>query len=245
MPDKTLCDGVRRTTIAATIDQPENQFHIISNLNWLRYERHLDLVLRALPDKGRLLDAGCGWGLTTAIIAASRPGLQVIGLDIAEMKSWEPLKKFGATYQSYDARTCPFEDSTFDYCLTFGVIEHTEDEVKFLQEINRVLKPGGCLFVFNLPSKYAVFERLANLVGIKSHDRTYTAPKIRALMKSTGFIIESIKRELFLPAQVARISKSVADVYNRYYLQVDKMDLWLTRPLNYFAQSYAFVARKS
>jgi ubiquinone/menaquinone biosynthesis C-methylase UbiE len=211
----------------------------------LRYERQLDLVLGALPDRGWLLDVGCGWGLTTAIIAASKPGLQVIGLDIAEMTSWEPLKKFGATYQPYDARTFPFGDGTFDYCLAFGVIEHTRDEVKFLRETNRVLKTNGRLFVFNLPSKYAMFERMANLIGIKSHDRTYSAPKIHALMKSTGFTIEFIKRELFLPAQVARVSKSIAGVYDRYYVQVDKMDLWLTRPLNYFAQSYAFVARKS
>jgi len=245
LPDKTLCDGVRRTTIAATIDQPENQFHINSNLNWLRYERQLDLVLLTLPDKGRLLDVGCGWGLTTAVIAASRPGLSVTGLDISEAKSWGPLQKYGATFQSYDSRTFPFEDNTFDYCLAFGVIEHTEDEVKFLREISRVLKTGGRLFVFNLPNKYALFERIANLAGIKSHDRTYTASRIRALMQSTGFTIESIKRELFLPAQVARISKSTAGVYNRYYLQIDKMDLWLPRPLNYFAQSYAFVARKS
>jgi ubiquinone/menaquinone biosynthesis C-methylase UbiE len=245
LPDKVLCEEIRRTTIAATTDQPENQFHIISSLNWLRYERQLDHVLGALPDRGRVLDAGCGWGLTTAIIAASRPGLQVTGLDIVEMKSWGPLKKYGATYQAYDAHTFPFGDSTFDYCLAFGVIEHTEDDVKFLREINRVLKAGGSLFVFNLPSKYALFERMANLIGIKSHDRTYTAPKINTLMKSTGFIIESVKRELFLPAQVARVSKSIAGVYDRYYVQVDKMDLWLTRPLNYFAQSYAFVARKS
>ena len=245
MPDKALCEEIRRITIDATVDQPENQFHIISNLNWLRYERQLDLVLKALPDAGSLLDVGCGWGLTTAIIAASRHGLSVTGLDIVEMKSWQALKRYGAAYQTYDARTFPFEDRAFDYCLAFGVVEHTEDDVKFLQEVNRVLKPGGRLFVFNLPSKYALFERIANLVGIKSHDSTYTASKIRALMKSTGFIIESIKRELFLPAQVARVSKSIATVYDCYYLQVDKMDLWLAGPLNYFAQSYTFVARKS
>jgi ubiquinone/menaquinone biosynthesis C-methylase UbiE len=245
LPDKTLCEEVRHTTIAATIDQPESQFHITSNLNWLRYERQLDLVLGALPDKGRLLDVGCGWGMTTAIIAASRPSLSVTGLDISEMKSWDPLKKYGVTYQSYDARTFPFEDSTFDYCLAFGVIEHTEDDVKFIREINRVLKADGRLFVFNLPSKYALFERMANVIGIKSHDRTYTASRVKAVMKSTGFTIESIKRELFLPAQVARISKGIAGVYDRHYIQVDKIDLRLTRPLNYFAQSYAFVARKS
>jgi len=245
LPDKTLCEEIRRTTIAATADQPESQFHIMSNLNWLRYERQLDLVLRMLPDEGRLLDAGCGWGLTTAIIAASRPGVAVTGLDIAEMKSWGPLNEYGAIYRSYDSQTFPFEDITFDYCVAFGVIEHTENDVKFLREIHRVLKAGGSLFVFNLPNKYALFERMANLIGIKSHDRTYVASKIRALMKVTGFDIEFIKREIFLPAQVARVNRALARVYDRYYLQVDKMDLWLTEPLNYFAQSYAFVAKKS
>lgn len=242
--DKTLCEDVRRAAIQATHDQPEMQYHIISNLNWLRYERQLELVLKSLPDEGKLLDVGCGWGLTTAIVAASKQGMSVHGLDVCEMKSWQQLCRYGADYRAYDSHTIPFADSTFDFCLAFGVIEHTADDRLFLEQINRVLKPGGKLFVFNLPSKFALFERMANLIGIKSHDRTYTASRIRALAKQTGFSIDWMKRELFLPAQVARVSKGMAGIYDRYYIQVDRLDLWLTPPLNFLAQSYAFEARK-
>jgi ubiquinone/menaquinone biosynthesis C-methylase UbiE len=244
LPDKTLYAEVRRTTIAATLDQPENQFHIISNLNWLRYERQLESVLQIMSKGGELLDMGCGWGFTTAIIAASNPCLKVTGLDIEQMPSWSHLEKYGASYLMYDAATVPFPDNEFDYCTAFGVMEHTDDDVSFLNNIRRILKPGGSLIIFNLPSTYALFERAAILIGIKSHDRYYTATRIRQLMKSTDFTVDSIEREFFLPAQVARINKGIADIYNKYYLSINRLDIKLNKLLHPLAQSYVVHARK-
>jgi len=244
MLNTRLSAEVRQIAINATVSQPENQFHVISDLNWCRYERQLKSLLQQTTRGGKLLDIGCGWGFTSAIMAASNPRLTVTGLDIEQMVSWPCLEKYGARYLVYDSKINPFPDNEFDYCTAFGVLEHTADDVSFLNEVRRVLKPGGILIIFNLPNTYALFERAAIIFGIKSHDRTYTAAKIRSLMKSTGFTIDSIERELFLPAQIARINKGIAAIYNKHYLTVDKIDVRLNKICNLLSQSYAIQARK-
>ena len=40
-----------------------------------------------------------------------------------------------------------FDDNSIDFVVTFQVIEHIKDDEKFIQEIHRVLKPGGKLIL--------------------------------------------------------------------------------------------------
>lgn len=46
-----------------------------------------------------------------------------------------------------DAEELPYQDNTFDFVYTFGVIHHTPDMEKCIREIYRVLKPGGRCWV--------------------------------------------------------------------------------------------------
>jgi SAM-dependent methyltransferase len=242
--DSAISTGVRSIVIDSVDDRMEGNLHIISDLSWLRYETQLDLVLRNIENGGRLLDVGCGMGFTSAIIAASKPDLLVDGLDIDGMTVWASLSRYGARYIAYRGGAIPFGDKTFDYCVAFGVVEHTEDDVKFLREVNRVLKESGHLFIFNLPNSYALFERVASLVGIKSHDKSYDSSQVKRLMGYSGFTIGSIKREFFLPSQVARLSNRLCNVYNRFHVQIYQVDKWLNGVVNNFSQSYVIEAIK-
>src|SRR5262249_4744849 len=51
-----------------------------------------------------------------------------------------------------DARY-PYDDSSFDGCISNYVLEHVADPVEHLAEIRRVLKPGGA-YVFRTPNRY-------------------------------------------------------------------------------------------
>ena len=242
--DGKISEDIRQSTLEKTRDDTDNTFHLLSNLNWRRYERQVEFVLNTVSEGEEILDIGCGWGHTTALIASSGKGLKVTGTDIKEAVSWQCLRKYGASYDVTGKFSLPFADGQFDCCVAFGVMEHTDSDEKFLNAIHRVLKNDGTLIIFNLPSKYALFERLANLVGIRSHDRTYDSSIIKKLMASTGFKIVSVKREFFLPAQVDRISKKLGGLFNRHYMAIDRADIWLTKPFGWFAQSYFIYARK-
>ncbi|MFQ5691235.1 MAG: class I SAM-dependent methyltransferase, partial [Gemmatimonadota bacterium] len=53
-----------------------------------------------------------------------------------------------------DAENLPFDDASFDIVYSWGVLHHTPDVVKAVQQVHRVLRPGGCarVMVYHLRS---------------------------------------------------------------------------------------------
>lgn len=66
-------------------------------------------------------------------------------------------------------------DNTFDFAVTFQVIEHIQDDKTFISEIHRVLKPGGKLLL-------TTPNRLMSLTRNPWHIREYTGPELAALV---------------------------------------------------------------
>lgn len=98
------------------------------------------------------LDAGCGGG--RYLVALSRLGAkEVKGIDISEnaiVTSNDRIQRRGLTQAiaiQASVLGIPFPDQYFDYVVSSGVIHHTPDPHKAFQELVRVLKPGGKLFL--------------------------------------------------------------------------------------------------
>ncbi len=99
------------------------------------------------------LDAGCGGG--RYLIALSRLGAKkVVGIDISEeaiLAANQRIKEKGFADQA-EAKLAsvlelPFPDASFDYVVSSGVLHHTPDPKKGFNELVRVLRPGGKLFL--------------------------------------------------------------------------------------------------
>lgn len=106
--------------------------------------------------KGKLiLDAGCGNGGVS--IAFSKVGARVFGVEI-EKDLYEISKKHAEAlgvkpqFYLYDGLKLPFEDNFFDFAVSLSVLEHTDDPVFYLNEILRVTKGGGFLYL-GFPNK--------------------------------------------------------------------------------------------
>jgi len=67
------------------------------------------------------------------------------------------------------------EDNTFDFAVTFQVIEHIQDDKTFIKEIHRVLKPGGKLLL-------TTPNRLMSLTRNPWHIREYTADELKLVL---------------------------------------------------------------
>jgi len=98
----------------------------------------------------RCLDAGCGGGRYS--VAMARQGtLEVVGVDVSK-QGIEDARKRSAdipnlTFQQASVLDLPFEDESFDFVLSSGVLHHTPDPDKGLDEVTRVLKSGGLLYL--------------------------------------------------------------------------------------------------
>jgi avermectin B 5-O-methyltransferase len=104
--------------------------------------------VRARPT-GRVLDVGCGLG-TPAIRLADATGGEVVGITVSQ----EQVKRARAqaaregladrvTFQYGDAAAMPFDAASFDAVWALESIIHMQDRGKVLQEIARVVRPGG------------------------------------------------------------------------------------------------------
>lgn len=151
-------------------------------VHWFR--RSLDLPVTSLYPhlaawlgglSGKVLEVGCGAQPYRHLLAK---GCQYQGLD------WEGVKDvFGYEVPDtvyYDGSVFPFPEHSFDHLYLTEVLEHIYDLVPFLTECQRVLRPGGSLFLsvpfqaryHYIPYDYwrftpAALERLLSEVGFQ------------------------------------------------------------------------------
>ncbi len=93
-----------------------------------------------------ILEVGCGSGrlyrqLRSYGYAGAYSGIEVAEYLIENNKQRHPE----ATWNCANAYTIPFADDCFDVCFSLYVLEHLVYPERALQEMVRVVKPGGCL----------------------------------------------------------------------------------------------------
>ena len=101
-----------------------------------------------LAEGRRVLDAGMGLGYGSALLARSGAA-EVVGVDIAEevVETVRASAPEGVRCEVADVRDLPFEDASFDLVVCFEVIEHIDGQEQALDELRRVLAPGGLLAI--------------------------------------------------------------------------------------------------
>jgi ubiquinone/menaquinone biosynthesis C-methylase UbiE len=171
----------------------------------------------AQGDPGRLLDWGCGYGQVTALLRDE--GVDAVAFDYREgieAPTVEPLERFPEieAHLSPDPVELPFEDGSFRTVLSCGVLEHVEAPDASLEEISRVLEPGGTFYVTNLPNRYSYTERIARLLGLYYHgqlpnDRVFTKRTVRALFERHGFQIRELRLVHMLPLTLGGPARAI------------------------------------
>ena len=103
------------------------------------------------PKNSIVLEAGCGVGAQTRIIAPKNPDSTFISIDLSEEsldqagKLIKSLAIRNVEFRHSDIYCLPFEDETFDGVVVCFVLEHLTKPRKALKELIRVLKKGGSL----------------------------------------------------------------------------------------------------
>jgi ubiquinone/menaquinone biosynthesis C-methylase UbiE len=171
----------------------------------LQYQALADDLAARKP--GRVLDWGCGYGQVTALLRER--DIDVVPFDYRQELSEptvEPLERFPEiqAHLSPDPVALPFDAGTFDTVLSCGVLEHVQDPDGSLDEIRRVLRPGGTFYVTNLPNRYSYTEKGARLLGLYYHgqlpdDRVYTKRSIERLVERHGFTVRELRHAHMLP----------------------------------------------
>ncbi|RYF78249.1 MAG: class I SAM-dependent methyltransferase [Cytophagaceae bacterium] len=125
---------------------------------------------------GNVLEIGCGWGRGLHLLTEAAD--KYTGID----KNAELIDSLGKAYPKatfIQANIPPLStlpDSTFDYIVTFQVIEHIENDDLFVKECYRVLKPGGQLLLTTVNKTFSLTRN-------PWHVREYVADELKNLMR--------------------------------------------------------------
>lgn len=154
----------------------------------------------------RILDWGCGYGQVSDLLW--RAGLDVTAFDYRpdDDEGVHALKRYPhlRAHISHDPRRLPFPDRGFDAVLSCGVLEHVEDPDASLDEIRRVLVPGGTFYVYKLPNRASYLEAIARRAGLYyhgayEHDRIYDESSAHELLSRHGFTVQEMRPMNMLP----------------------------------------------
>ena len=116
-------------------------------------EYHFDKLhhlLRLIPFDGlrgqRVLDLGCGTGVD--LVRFARGGAVATGVDLAPSavalaRQNLAAQQARATLAVADGEALPFPSEAFDYVFAHGVVQYTDDGRRLVEEVRRVLRPGG------------------------------------------------------------------------------------------------------
>lgn len=103
----------------------------------------IERLLRDGPRGREVLDLGCGDGRSLDLFRRVDSSVGWHGLDIEASPEVATRIRTDGTFHSYDGRTIPLQDASFDVVYSNQVFEHVRHPDIVLAEIRRILRPGG------------------------------------------------------------------------------------------------------
>lgn len=109
--------------------------------------------------KARVLNVGCSTGLIDEVLAQQAANIVGIDIDAAAIAlANERRTRDNMEFRLGDAMALDFGDATFDAVICSQVYEHVPDPVRMMQEIKRVLRPGGVCY-FAATNRLCIMEQ--------------------------------------------------------------------------------------
>ncbi len=177
---------------------------------------------------GKSLDVGCGVGqVMQRLIDTGHEahGVEVSGPNI------EKAKRISDRCQLYDGRTLPYDDASFDSVGALNVLEHVEEPEAFLDDLVRVVKPGGKVVVSspNFFRALGLRDYHPRMRGFVNKWRNWQRIQAKRRQMATDpesvrfDRMEPIRRELFQPDDDAIVATNAIEM--KFFLEQNGCDV--------------------
>ncbi|QGY45337.1 methyltransferase domain-containing protein [Maribellus comscasis] len=148
-----------------------------------------EYILSQIKNKsGKILDVGCGKAWVAKELCPR--GCEVVSMDISLENTSEALKRYPFENHAAvvaDVFSLPFKENVFDYIVASEIIEHVADPAKFVENLIRVLKPGGSLIVttpYKEKIRYSLCVHCNNPTPLHAHIHSFDERILKDLYKA-------------------------------------------------------------
>ncbi len=144
---------------------------------------------RHVPAGARVLDAACGVGYGTGMLADLGVTESVLGVDLDEgaiTYAEEHYAKPKARFERADLQQRTWSEGSYDVVVSFETLEHLPNPHVFLRLVHHGLKPNG-LLICSTPNE---LRMPFDVVRFPHHVRHYSPDEFEQLLTSCGFAVE-------------------------------------------------------
>lgn len=187
--------------------------------------------------KGRLLDIGCAVGFLVRI--SQEKGWESFGIDLSEWAIKYAREKLELkNVQQGDLGDIKFESNFFDVVVMVDVLEHVQDPAEDIKEVQRILKPGGLLYIEtinfgNFITKYLIRDKFVHMVPT-GHLTYFEKKHLMEILKSLGFRV--LKARLW--------SSSIGDNDSGFFKNIIQYLCHIIKSIFYNKKQYGNLAFK-
>ncbi len=185
------------------------------------YERVYGNAKKVPPDKGKhadvlaemlrsavcttdfaMLDIGCGMGKVARLAKHLFPEASVHGTDISESIICRAREQYPQVeFKVAGDINLPYADELFDILTCRQSIHHYPDMIAHLDEVRRVLKPGGVYLIIDIAPEEGEYDRLLNQIFLSAekggsdngHVKLYTVAEYEEFFEKTGFALQDVR----------------------------------------------------
>jgi cyclopropane fatty-acyl-phospholipid synthase-like methyltransferase len=181
--------------VAAGYDRVADRYERLEQdgAEWPRLRRLRELLLQ-VPERGAVLDLGCGNGLPALREIARRH--VATGVDVSAVQAERARRNVpDATVLHADMAELGFSEGSFDAVVSFYAVEHVprERHAELFRRIHRWLKPGG-RFLFTVEAREG-FEGVGSWLGQPMFFSQLDETEMIDLLHQAGLTVVSRERE--------------------------------------------------
>jgi len=221
------------------LDEVQERWNKMTAAHWWVVGNHniskmiISKYIKLFSLKGKeFIDIGCAGGVMSGYLSGYG---RVFGIDTS-MEGLNMCRDNNIAVAGADASAMPFKDNFFSAAVLLDVAEHIENDKKLFEEINRILKPGGILFI-TVPANMCLWGPHDVVYG---HKRRYTKKAIVELGFKSNFRIEKITYMhpfvlpiMFILRYLSRMKKTALGVKDDFISFGFLLDKLILRILNF------------
>lgn len=172
------------------------------------HQRQVSIILEQLEDIDgkKILEIAAGTGRFTRVLAEQGADVYVVDISRSMLKENQSSTS-NVDYIQGTASDLPFEDRSFDMCITINALNHIPGHWKVIEDVNRVLKRGGTflanypnLLSNRLPVALYVNQRNKN-IGKGVYTKWFNVFEVKSRLIDLGYEIQKCIGDRLLPVK--------------------------------------------